>query len=61
MHKLNVNFNKVIAKSAQAEAAREEQREGRVERGGGGERNVSAVDILPKKLNFYESVEAKAD
>lgn len=51
MHKLNVNFNKVIAKSAQGE--------GKV--GRGGKRNVSVVDMLPKKLNFYESVEAKAD
>lgn len=35
------------------------RRESRV--GRGGKRNVSVVDMLPKKLNFYESVEAKAD
>lgn len=33
----------------------------KAEWGEGGKRNVSVVDMLPKKLNFYESVEAKAD
>jgi len=55
VHKLNVNFNKVIRAGSFAKSnVRATATKGSVGGLRGGQ-NVSVVDRLPKKLNFYES------